>query len=407
MSCNLTGLGFGVNRSLSMGNISRLTGNCSFDFNFDHFPRPNGPDKNTEISLKLTFYFLAGVGNILLLFIMYKDPLKRFRNSPSYFVCNLTIADLLSIVGGICDSIFQLNPEKAGQNGQEIVGCVVGIGLQCSFLVMMFFAIDRYVAILHPYKYKDIITKKVVLITLILLPWCFAIVALPVIYFAPAYRGGRTLTNLFAGNIIVLSAITLIVHPLTHWSFKKRVKDLSTSNYTDKLILEENLRVAIALATTVLMVSACLIIFMTPYLVAFSFNLAGCDKCFLNHTFQSFWKYYPLLMAVRLMINNFAYSWRLPLYRKSLKAVIFHGRSRPITRIHLSRANGSSAIENAEKASDRTESVHLSQRKTSPEGSNYKDIPMRTMSNLSGELKEIGIENHALDSKETSFNQKL
>lgn len=318
---NFTGVDLlATNASFSVDDIDKLFKNCSL--NSYQFRGPTGPDQVTERWLKFTFYFLASIGNFLLLFTMYKDPLQRFRNSTSYFIINLTIADLLSIVSGLCNSIFQIDQRKGGKITEEILACLDGIGVQCSFLITMIFAIDRYMAIAHPYKYQDIVIKKYFLIAFILIPWCFAIIALPLIYFAPAYKGGKTLTRLFAGDIIALICITLIVHPLTHWTFKKNIKKLANSSFTNKQIMGDNLKIAKVLATTVLVVSVCLITFMSPYLVAFIVNLVGCDKCYLSHAFLSFWMYYPLLMSVRLMINSVVYAWRLPLYRQSLKALV-------------------------------------------------------------------------------------
>ena len=164
-------------------------------------------------------------------------------------------------------------------------------------------------------------TRKVFLVTVIILPWGVATVALPVIYFAPGYSDGRTLTNLFAGNIIALTAITLVVHPFTHWVFRWKIKDIAKSSCINRHITEEDLLVAKVLATTVL-ISLCIILFMAPNLVAFCFSLASCDECVLNHAFQSFWKYCLLLTSVCWMSNSLVYAWRLPLYRKSLKVLI-------------------------------------------------------------------------------------
>ena len=320
-TCNFTVLDFNFNKSYKTTDFDKLLANCSLDTNFDFAQRPSQPDKDTETAFKLIFYFLAAIENSLLLYVIYKDPLKRFSNTPSYFIGNFTIADLVSIISGICDSIFHLNPQKT-QQIQEIVGCFAAIGIQSSFLIIMIFAIDRYIAIAHPYKYQNIMTNKFVLVILLSFPWCFSAIALPVIYFAPAYRHKRTLTNLFAGDVIALTAISIMVHPLTYWTFKRKTNNLSTSSCANKQIQKENLKIAKVLSNTVLLVSICLITFTSPYLVAFSFSLAECDQCFLSNAFQSFWKYYPLITAIRLMTNSFVYAWRLPLYRESLRALV-------------------------------------------------------------------------------------
>ena len=322
--------------------------NCSsahFTYNFSdsRFPRR---EKTVELVFRILFYSLASFGNCLLLFVMYKDPLKRFRNATSYFIMNISLADLMSILSGVSEAIIQLYPQdpKAGdiQKNQKLALCIYGIGIQSSLLMTMLFSLDRYLAIVHAFTYTNIIGNKYAVKIAIFLPWCFSIIVLPVMYYASlAENVNEVLTRMLAGNFIALSCVTLIVHPYTHWIFVKRLKDLRNSSLSHKELLEEDLKVAKILSSTVLVVSTCLIIFIAPYFVAFCFHVASCDKCFLNNSFLSFWKYYPLLSSVRFMVNSVVYAWRLPLYRKSLTTLLnicaVGTRSLPEVRLHNSR----------------------------------------------------------------------
>ena len=401
--CNFTALDSKFNKSyLIATDYNKLIVNCSFDTNSD-FYLPSQPDRETETAFKLIIYFLSAIANLLLLHVIYRDPLKRFRNPPSYFIASFTIADLVSIISGICDSIFLLNP-------QLIADCFSAIGIQSSFLTIMLFAFDRYAANAHPYKYENFMTKKNVLVILIFFPWCFSIIALPVIYYAPIYGYRETVTKLFAGNIIILTAISLIVHPLTYWTFRRNIKGLSSSRYRNIQIQKENLKIAKVLFTTALVVSISLITFMSPYIVVFSFILADCNKCLLSHAFQSFWQYYPLLTAIRLMTNSLVYAWRLPLYRESLKAFIANTRLQHL----LNRFNT-----RAENGTFRTTSIEIRQCDTKPSGlsrnsaffeetKNTEDSTS-TLSQLPGVHNEMGMVNVGMRNavEETCFDEKL
>ena len=405
--CNLTALEAKFNESYHMANYNKLTANCSFDTNFDFSRRPSQPDKDTETAFKLMIYFLSAIENLLVLYVIYKDPLKRFRNTPSYFIGNFTIADFVSIISGICDSIFNLHPDKTSQ---EIAGCFAAIGLQSSFLIIMLFAIDRYAAIAHPYKYQNFMRRRIVLVILIFFPWCFSIIALPVIYFAPAYRSGKTLTKLFAGDVIALTAISLIVHPLTYRTFKRQIKDLSSSSYTNKQMQKENLKIAKVLSTTVLVVSICLIAFMSPYLVAFSVILADCNQCLLSHAFLSFWLYYPLLTAIRLMTNSLVYAWRLPLYRESLKALIANTRLQNLlNRFNTRHENETFSTTSIEKRECDTIPSGLSKKSAFFAETKNTEASTSTLSQLPGGHNEMGIVNMGLrnEVEETCFDEKL
>ena len=347
--------------------------NCSFKDNASDFSSISR-HKKAEIAFQFLFNFVASVGNCLLLFVMYKDPLKRLRNSTSYFIINLTFADLLSTTSGITETVIQLNPQdpKASdiQEDQKLAACIYGIGIQCSLLMIMIFSLDRYIAIAHAYAYRNIVGKKYIVVSVIFLPWCFAIITLPVMYFASFNNDvHELLTRMLAGNFIALSCITLTVHPYTHWVFVRRIKDLRNSSSNHKQLLEENLKVAKVLATTVLVVSICLIIFILPYFVSFCFYVARCDKCFLSNTFLSFWPYYPLLSSIRVTINSVVYAWRLPLYRKSLKAIFAPCgtaiRTMPGNRIHnfplhLNIMNCSKRSSNTGRTSTKTQSESAS-----------------------------------------------
>lgn len=310
---------YSIFENCSMENVS----SNSSDFNF-------ASEKTVQIVFQFLLYFMASIGNCLLLFVMYRDPLKRFRNSTSYFIINLTLADLLSTASGISETVMQLNPPVPTTGdipiNYKITGCVSCIGIECSLLMIMVFTLDRYVAIAHAFRYNNFFGKRYIAVTAIIISWCFAIVSLPVMYFASlADNIQDLLTRVLASNFIALCFVTLTLHPYTHWVFSTRIHALRNSSANHKQLLEENLKVAKVLATTVLAVSLCSIFFSLPYFIAFCFYNAKCDSCFLSEAFQSFWKFFSLCPSARVMVNTLLYAWRLPLYRKSLIALCAFG----------------------------------------------------------------------------------
>ena len=321
-------------------------------------------NKAVERAFQFLFYSIASIGNCLLLIVMLKDPLKRFRNSTSYFIMSLCLADLLSSAGGITDEAINLHPQDTNvgvaRENQKIAMCVKAIGLQCSLLMIMLFSLDRYMAIVHAYKYKNITEKKYAVVTILILPWCFSILILPVMYFASVADDADWLfTRILAGDFIALSLATVTLHPYTYWVFLRKIKDLRKSSANHRQLLEEDLKVAKILATTVSVVSICWIIFMMPYFVAFCFHVAKCDRCFLNDTFQSFWKYYPLLSSIRETLNSVVYAWRLPLYRQSLKA-LFSTCGNRILKHHINITSCSKGSFNIDKMSKKNKTQSTS-----------------------------------------------
>ncbi|XP_028397727.1 substance-K receptor-like [Dendronephthya gigantea] len=329
--------------------------NCTFD-NISASGDPNvSGNKTVKTVFLFLFYCTASIGNFLLLAVMFKDPLKRFRNATSYFIINLCLADMLSAAGGITDEVFKLHPQNT--TVQNIPLCINAIGIQCSLLVIMLFSLDRYMAIARAYTYKNITEKKQVIVTILILPWCFSVIALPVMYFTSVTKDVHWLfTLILAVDFIALSLATVTLHPYTYWVFLRRIKDLRKSSANHRQLLEENLKVARVLATTVLVVSICWITFTIPYFVAFCFHVSNCDRCFLNDTFQSFWKYYPLISSIRVTFNSVVYAWRLPLYRKSLKVILSTCGNR-IPCQHINIISCSKGSFDMDKASKKTKST--------------------------------------------------
>lgn len=351
--------------------------NCSqFASDFSSIPK----NKEVERVFRILLYIIATIANSILLLVIYKDPLVRLRNATSYFLMNLAIADLLSVFGYIAHWILQLKPPDLQASvtltNHDIALCIAAIGSQCSLLMIMVFSLDRYFAITHAYIYKKITSNKCAVAMVVIFPWCFAITIMPVIYFGPFNNDVHNmLTRVLAGNFIVLCVITLTVHPYTHCVFLKNIKALKKSSVSHKELLEENLKVSRVLANTVFLVSVCLIIHILPYFVAFCFHVTGCYQCLLNSSFQSFWRFYPILSSIRFVINSTIYAWRLPLYKKSLKTLLINcgfGNREVRPRTQIGQDSRSNETNRVTKESNNIESESSKNHEVNSQEKNYE-----------------------------------
>lgn len=133
-------------------------------------PGPNYVDTTRfVITIVLSlFSVLTIVGNIFVIYIV----IKRIRphSNPHIFVVSLAIADVFVAVLVMPFSIYQEYMNGVWKLGQTV--CLVTVSFDVMFtttsiLHLMCMTVDRYVAICHPFRYHDRITKRTVTILLI------------------------------------------------------------------------------------------------------------------------------------------------------------------------------------------------------------------------------------------------
>ena len=114
-------------------------------------------------AILLFFAVLITISNGLLLFVMYKDPLKTFRNATAVLIISLGVADLLTgcvaaVDVGISHILEGLDIQKVlGLLQAKIISQITARG---SVYILTMFSVERFVAVAFPHTYRVSITVR-------------------------------------------------------------------------------------------------------------------------------------------------------------------------------------------------------------------------------------------------------
>ncbi|XP_076462100.1 QRFP-like peptide receptor [Babylonia areolata] len=113
------------------------------------------------VAVYVPIFLLAVLGNVFVLVVVLMDTRMR-KSAPNYFLCNLAIADLL--VALFCIPItaarYVYQVWVFGEIMCKATGYLQGISIVASVLTLLCMAFDRYFAIRHPMRNRQIFTVR-------------------------------------------------------------------------------------------------------------------------------------------------------------------------------------------------------------------------------------------------------
>ena len=137
-------------------------------------------EQSTETSLIYVFNIIGEIiiafasvaGNALVLALIMKD--KQLHTVTNYFIASLAAADLLVGALGIPCVLIAWHRYPHNFIGCLTVNSMIVVLTQISIFGLLTIAIERFIAIKEPFKYKEFCTGKTAAIC-ISVTWCFAI----------------------------------------------------------------------------------------------------------------------------------------------------------------------------------------------------------------------------------------
>ena len=283
------------------------------------------PSVSPPISFIIPRYLVIFIGlfaNIFLVFGLFKDPLKCFRNSSSHLIMNLAISDILTNL-----LWFLVQYWKPCINGFSLFSVVyLPPYISCCSITTM--AFDRYMSCVHPCKYRIWISRNVTLI-IILFQWSVSIglLAIETIYQGdigqPYLRGGMVLLVVISGAMMYCKAAYVLKNNSRYFTSMAAVST-TAQNRTQNARLKNERR----LFTTMFLVSFITIITLIPlgtYMILL--RKIYVSKEYMNYTY-TLWSADPVhtwlttLFFVNFSVNPFVYTWRLKNYRKTFKVLL-------------------------------------------------------------------------------------
>ncbi|XP_078357124.1 adenosine receptor A1-like [Oculina patagonica] len=260
------------------------------------------------------------VGNGLVIFAVWKDPLKVLRTTPTNFILlSLAIADF--IVGlvnapGLAAWFLRIGVKnKDPWYFQSILIIFTTALLIVSVSHILFLTLDRYFALATPLKYRTRITKRRVVITTFAM-WiccfCYA-VSTSIIqqYFPVMWFIAVAVIFLFSESAFILYLMTL-VYLIKHSRARIMVEN-SQSNAAS--LYQREKKVFRVIISVIIVYDIC----FTPWMVT-QFVLYFCQRC------QNYYKVVIIcynvamvLLFVNSALNPFLYSWRFSKFRATFK----------------------------------------------------------------------------------------
>ena len=295
------------------GNFSRST-NTSYDI-----PYIGRVKANPVLTAQMVIALVAVMINMLLLFVLCKDPLKRFRNSGSVFIASLAMADMITATYIFISKVVLLVVFPPPAVARIVTSSFMSIGTQSSFLVVITLAFERFMAVAFPFRHKVMFTMRRACYTNTGI-WCVALLMEPIFHLVPDPRNLWFLV--FFAEILLACLMTLFIYPVVHYKFCCEGKQLSTCIARASGYANRRLELKKRLTVTILLVTVVLLVFTVPYFMTNVFRWTGCNECILNSVYKKVVVYYPVIYVSHFIMNPLIYAWRLPVYRQSLTVMI-------------------------------------------------------------------------------------
>ena len=294
-----------------------------------------------EIGFYFSFFliatsFITVVANILLLLVLYKDPLKSFRTPVNNFVISLALVDLLAAVtcqpfSAACFlMVHYKNPstEICLYYLEEYFSAVTRVIWKISPFLIFSLTVVQLIIVASPLRLARKVSLKKTAVTATAI-WIYAITFEVIENFTRNHISSRINTVITTIHTtfhsIIVPLVTLLVFILLYREFNRRTvgrlairsENLEQMNRERQRIQsqERMLKVNLLLIIVLLL---CTIPYAGTQLAYMWFAVTAPEFQFI-----------PIAtFSLKLMLHTLVFSWRLPQYRSALFVTLCQGRSR-------------------------------------------------------------------------------
>ena len=278
------------------------------------------------------FTFIISVGNLIVLFSIYKDPTKDLRNPSSLLFTNLVFSDFLT--GILLGTLFSADAllDVYGKNSVvlDIVMFILGsMLLFVNNLTITAISFDRLIAVVKPLYHKSIVTSRKIK-TLIALIWVLSFL----ICLLPVFQVPQWLFLLIYSHSHVsvpLLSLTTVYCAIFRTLRKHRLQ-LKTSNVNtnvNKGSQEKNIRRRMQrdhrMTVTIALVMIFFCLASLPFVVGVHLMavIEKCPECFtlnLRRTITSLFYFSGRCIILNAAVDPFLLMLRMPKVRQAVGA---------------------------------------------------------------------------------------
>ena len=254
------------------------------------------------------------ITNGLLLFAIFKDPLKCFRNSGTYFVINLSVSDCLT---SLFAPVFDIEIYITAGTYSIFKIFVVWLGV-ASLLSLASISVDRYLMVAYPFKHRILMKGKVILLWLTTV-WVVSYVASVLTGFF-GWRRDRNHVFTFCGIIIILTAF---IYALTYHKLRQQSRSIALQTSIEAGAQMMRILKDTQFLKTIIIIACTAFVCVVPPMIFFQISdLLG----FIGKDITSR-KIFISIFYINFAVNPLIYILRLPKYRKTFYLVYCKRRS--------------------------------------------------------------------------------
>lgn len=266
----------------------------------------------------------AVTGNILVFLAVIIDPNSNLRSPFNFLVANLAVADLIVGCFALPMSVEAYAREALSERHQFLPrdhARRVGYFISCtaSLFSLAALAVDRFIAITYPMKYRTKLNARRTTGILVFL-WLISI-GFPFLYFEVGYLKYQFV---FANTAVVSTFLILcLTYAKVFQTFKQQVKNCDelhegreSKNRAKVITMKWEKKVT---KTFIIMLSLFIACFLPSLLLIYIISFCSSCNCLFIHWARDF--NYVLIMANSSM-NPFVFAWRLPPYRRAFVKIL-------------------------------------------------------------------------------------
>ena len=279
-------------------------------------PIPPSAISFTTASVSVILCLVTVVGNVLVVLAIFIDPNKDLKSPFNYFIANLAFADL--IVGFVVDPLsvaYHLSEGLRGAYPADLVYIHIPyfMASTASVLSLAALALDRYVAITSPLKYRlKLNPKRAGFVAAGI--WLFSL-SFPFIYLETGYL---TYAFVFMHTVIVLTFLVIVyTHAKIFRAFRNQVQEWDAigasqgENFAQRQAARREQKVT---KTFLIMLAFFLGCYLPSCVCIYITNLCSTCGCVFIHLARD--THFVLIIANSAM-NPFVYAWRFENFRKA------------------------------------------------------------------------------------------